>query len=245
MPPKSVQWGESVGPARDGKAALAYLTKSQRDRSIDHALRFAVRVQHDMVGVGRGLATRIAAACALAFFATSAVADDDDVQYSYTFQTIKRLHFCDFNTMIVHVPMMIKLTAAVIGDDTKPADHNVRVMYMVEAFVAVPGKQTQFDLKEVKVLSGRIISNVFNTDLMASKNDDNRPSLGASYSITTEGSLALFYNLMAQNGTYTLSVELENQPILGLDVKPTPKMDDPVMKWLKCSIAVSRNKLPQ
>jgi hypothetical protein len=192
------------------------------------------------------LVMRITAACALAFFATSAVADDDsDIQYSYSFQTIKHLHFCDFHTTIIHVPMLIKLTAAIIGDDTKPTDHKIRVMYIVEAFVAIPGKQTQFDLKEVKVLSGRIISNVFNTDLMASKNDDNRPSLGASYSITSEGSLALFYNLMAQNGAYTLAVELENQPMFGLDVKPTPKMNNPVTKWLECSIALSRNKLPQ
>ena len=100
---------------------------------------------------------RIAAACALAFFATSAVADDDlPIQYDYTFQTIKPLHFCDFHTTIVHVPMLIKLTAAIISDDTKAADHSTRVMYMVEAFVAVPGKQTQFDLKEVKVVTGRI-----------------------------------------------------------------------------------------
>jgi hypothetical protein len=78
--------------------------------------------------------------------------------------------------------------------------------------------------------------------LRRTKSDDK--GLGATYFITSEGSLALFYNLMAQNGTYTLAVELENQPIFGLDVKPTPKMDDAVKKWLECSIAVSRNKLP-
>lgn len=77
---------------------------------------------------------------------------------------------------------------------------------------------------------------------MASKNVDK--GMGASYSITSEGSLALFYTLMVQNGTYTLAVELENQPVLGVDVKPTPQMNDPVMKWLKCGVAISEHKPP-
>jgi hypothetical protein len=45
-------------------------------------------------------------------------------------------------------------------------------------------------------------------NLHASKNVDNGP--GASYNITSEGSLALVTNLMTMRGAYTLAVDFES-----------------------------------
>jgi hypothetical protein len=91
---------------------------------------------------------RIIAACALAFFATSAVAenlviDDASVQYGYSFETLGSQHFCDFTTVMAKAPMVIKLTAAYVTDDARPKDQDIRVAYIVEAFVIGPGKNSK------------------------------------------------------------------------------------------------------
>jgi len=91
---------------------------------------------------------RIIAACALAFFATSAVAenlviDDASVQYGYSFETLGSQHFCDFTTVMAKAPMVIKLTAAYVTDDAKPKDQDIRVAYIVEAFIIGPGKNSK------------------------------------------------------------------------------------------------------
>jgi hypothetical protein len=193
-------------------------------------------------------AVRIIAACALAFFATGAVAenlvmDDPSVQYTYSFETRGPLHFCDFATIMGKGPILIKLTAAFITDDTKPKDEDLTVGYIVEAFAAAVDENSQLKSKQVKVVSGRIISDIFNSDLMASKAVDK--DLGATYTIPSEGSLALFMNLLTIRGAYSLAVEFENNSSLIINVKPTPEIFNPANKWNACSIAVMQHQRPQ
>jgi hypothetical protein len=190
---------------------------------------------------------RIVVTCALAFFATSAVAenlvmDDARVQYTYSFETRGPLHFCDLATVMAKAPMVIKLTAAFITDDTKPKDKDLTVTYIVEAFVVRAGNNSQLESKQVKVTAGRIISDIFNSDLHATKNFDR--DLGASYNIPSEGSLALFTNLITIRGAYTLAFELENHSSLIVNVKPTQEIFDASEKWNKCSIALMQHQLP-
>ena len=186
--------------------------------------------------------------CALAFFAATAVAEnlvlnDPIVHYGYTYETRGSLHFCDFSTTMTKppLPMFIKLTAAFITDDKKPRDHDTTVAYIVEASF-VRAFKPSLDTQDIKVVAGRIISDVFNSDLMATKNADK--DLGASYNIPSEGSLALFTNLMTVRGAYTLAVEFENNASLTINVKPTPEMLDPSEKWLKCSVAIMQHQKP-
>jgi hypothetical protein len=40
-------------------------------------------------------------------------------------------------------PMVIKLTAAYVTDDARPKDQDIRVAYIVEAFVIGPGKNSK------------------------------------------------------------------------------------------------------
>lgn len=185
------------------------------------------------------------AACALAFFATTAVAektviDDPVIQYSYTYNTIGSQHFCDLATVMwimwKKVPMEIKLTAAFILDDTKPKDKNLSVMYVVEALDARAKKN-------VKVIGSRIISDVFDSNLNASKLIDNQGA--AAYAITAEGSLALFENLMTAPRAYALAIEFENNANLTINVKPTPEFFGPSAKWLECSVAITKDRPPQ
>jgi hypothetical protein len=96
--------------------------------------------------------------------------------------------------------------------------------------------------KQVKVTAGRIISDIFNSDLHATKNFDR--DLGASYNIPSEGSLALFTNLITIRGAYTLAFELENHSSLIVNVKPTQEIFDASEKWNKCSIALMQHQLP-
>jgi hypothetical protein len=191
---------------------------------------------------------RIVVTCALAFFATSAVAenlvmDDARVQYTYSFETRGPLHFCDLATVMAKAPMVIKLTAAFITDDTKPKDKDdLTVSYIVEAFVVRAGNNSQLESKPVKVVAGRIISNIFNSDLHATKNIDK--DLGASYNIPSEGSLALFTNVLTLRGAYKLAVEFEDHTSLIVNVRPTPEIFDASEKWNKCSIAIMQHQPP-
>jgi hypothetical protein len=97
--------------------------------------------------------------------------------------------------------------------------------------------------KDIKVFAGRIISDVFDTDLHATKNADK--GLGASYIIPSEDSLKLFTNLLTIRGAYTLVVELENNVSLTINVKPMPEMLDAAQKWTKCSLAIMEHRKPQ
>src|SRR5947209_3967912 len=192
---------------------------------------------------------RIIAACMVALFATSAVAenlviDNARGQYTYSYHARGPLHFCDLATTIANAPIVIKLTAAFITDDTKPKDRDLSVMYLVEAFlVRAPKGSNKLESKQVKVVAGRIVSDIFNSDLHASKNVDK--DMGASYAITSEGSLALFTNVLTIRGAYTLAIELENNSSLTVNVKPTPEISDPSEKWNKCSIAMMEHRPPQ
>ena len=191
---------------------------------------------------------RIIAACILAFFATSAVAenivmDDAHIQYTYSFDTREPLHFCDLATTMAKPPIVVKLTAAFITDDTKPKENDLSAMYIVEAFiVGTPKGSNKMESKQIKVVAGRIISNTFNSDLHASKNIDK--DLGASYAIPSEASLMLFTNVLTIPGIYTLAVDLENNTSVIVNVKPTPEIFGPSEKWNKCSIAIMQHQLP-
>ena len=136
---------------------------------------------------------------------------------------------------------MIKLTGAFITDDAKPND--LHVAYIVEAFVVGPGKNGQLEPHELKVVAGRIISDIFNSDLHATKNNDK--DLGASYNIPNEDSLMLFTNVMSMPHEYTLAVEFENNGHLIVHVKPTPEQLDASNKWTKCSIALMEHRSPK
>src|SRR6516225_1454527 len=88
-----------------------------------------------------GLAMRIVAVgCALAFLATVAKAEsslvvaDALIKYGYTYETLGSRHFCDLATVMGKGPLLVKLTAAYITDDTKPKGKDIIVAYMVEAF---------------------------------------------------------------------------------------------------------------
>jgi hypothetical protein len=196
-----------------------------------------------------GLAVRIiVAASILALFAAHAmpaenlVIDDTRIQYNYTFQTLGSQHFCDLATTIIKAPLVIKLTAAFVTDDAKPKDQQLTVAYIVEAFVTRLGKNSQLESQQVKVAAGRIISDVFNTDLHASKTAEQAGVLGASYIIPSEGSLALFMNALTIRGTYTLAVEVENHSMIIAKVRPTPEIFDPSEKWNKCSLALMQQR---
>jgi hypothetical protein len=190
---------------------------------------------------------RLTTASVLALFATSAVAenivvDDPSVKYVYTYETLGSLHFCDLATVIAKVPIAIKLTSAFVTDDAKPKDQDVTVVYIVDAFIVHVGKNSQLESNQVKVVAGRIVSDVFHSDLHAMKNIDN--ALGASYTIRSEGSVGLFTNLMLR-GSYALAVEFENSPSLTVDVRPTTEILDASEKWTKCSIAIMEHRPPQ
>ena len=139
--------------------------------------------------------------------------------------------------------MMIKLTAAFIADDAKPKDKNVTVAYIVEAFVVGPGKNGQLENHELKVVAGRIISDIFNSDLHATKNNDK--DLGASYNIPNEASLQSFTNVVSMPHAYTLAVNFENNGELIVNVKPTPEQLTEGMKWNKCSIGLMEHRSPK
>jgi hypothetical protein len=190
---------------------------------------------------------RLVAASTLALFATSAIADnivmdDPSIKYVYTYETLGSLHFCDLATVIAKTPLAIKLTSAFVTDDAKPKNKDVTVVYIVDAFVAGIGKNSQLEFKQVKVVASSIISDSFHSDLHAIKNIDSH--LGASYTIRSEGSVGLFTNLMLR-GAYALAVEFENSPSLKVDVRPTAEILDPSEKWTKCSIAIMEHRPPQ
>jgi hypothetical protein len=155
---------------------------------------------------------------ALALAAGSANANDltiDDarVQYNYSQEVRGPLHFCDLSTTISKAPIIVKLTSPFVTDDGKPKESDLSVGYIVEAFVVsgkIPG-----DVKQIRVLAGRINSDVFHTDLHATKGKDS--TLGASYLIPSEGSLSLFLATMTR-GKFALVVDLENQSSLRLNV---------------------------
>src|SRR5271166_2941029 len=166
----------------------------------------------------------VVAACVLAFFGTSAIAespiwDDAIIQYTYAFETLGSQHVCNFATVMTKAARVIKLTAAFIYDDKKLKGQELTVSYIVEAFVR--DVKASLDTKQVKVVAGRIISDIFNSDLHATKNIDN--ALGASYNVSYGGSRAsLLTNLMTTRSAYTLVVEFENNSSLTVNVKPTP-----------------------
>lgn len=190
------------------------------------------------------------AACALGFLATGAKAEsptiitDAQTQYNYTYETLGSRHFCDLATVMAKAPMLIKLTAAFITDDTKPRDNDLTVAYIVEAFIVGAAKgSNKLEPKQVKVVSGKIISNIFHSDLHASKNVD--PGLGASYQIGSEGALALFTSIVSVIGKYDLGIELEHNTSLVFRMKPTPALSDAAMKWNECSVAIMEHRSPQ
>jgi hypothetical protein len=128
-------------------------------------------------------------------------------------------------------PRVIKLTAAFIYDDKKLKGQDLTVAYIVEAFVR--DVKASLDTKQVKVVAGRIISDIFNSDLHATKNIDK--DLGASYNVSYGGSRAsLLTNLMTTRSAYTLVVEFENNSSLTVNVKPTPESSGPSEKWMSC-----------
>jgi len=107
----------------------------------------------------------VIAACVPALFSESVVAenlvmDDPSIQYNYSYEKLGSQHFCDLTTMMAKAPMVIKLTAAFITDDIKPKDKDVKVAYVVEGFAARVGKNSQLEVKPIKVVAGRIISDV-------------------------------------------------------------------------------------
>lgn len=182
--------------------------------------------------------------CAAMLFAQGAVAqntvmDNPSIQYSYTYQKRGPRHFCDFATLMSKAPLAIKLTAAFIFDDTKPKDKNVTTAYIVEAFVARMGQNSQLETTPIKVVSARIISDVFHSDLHAIQNVSK--DVSASYTIPSEGSLALFTNVMTVSGKYTLAVEFENHASIIVNVIPNEKILNASEKWMKCAIAVAEH----
>ena len=188
----------------------------------------------------------IVAACVLGFFGTSAIAespiwDDAIIQYTYTFETLGSQHVCNLATVMTKVPRVIKLTAAFIYDDKKPKGQDLTVTYIVEAFVR--DVKTSRDTKQVRVVAGRIISDIFNSDLHATKNIDK--DLGASYNVSYGGSRAsLLTNLMTTRSAYTLVVEFENNSSLTVNVKPTPEISGPSEKWMNCLAAFLQHQSP-
>jgi hypothetical protein len=191
---------------------------------------------------------RIIAACAFAFFATSAVAenlviDDASIQYTYSFDTRGPLHSCALATTMAKAPIVIKLTAAFITDDAKPKDNDLTVTYVVDAFfVGAADKNSKLEPKQVKVVGARIISDIFNSDLHAVRNVDK--DLGASYNISSEGSIGPFTNVLTIRGIYTLAVEFEDHTNVIVNVKETPDIFSPGEKWNKCSIAIIQHQPP-
>jgi hypothetical protein len=184
----------------------------------------------------------------LACFATSAVADnlvinDPSIQYAYTYQKLGARHFCDLATVMAKAPIVIKLTAAFVTDEAKPKDRNLTVAYMVEAFVVCAARGAPLESKQFKIIAGRIVSDIFHSDLHATKNVDR--DLGVSYNIPSEGSLALFTNLMTLHGAYSLAIELENHSTMLVKVNPTADILDASEKWTKCSVAIMRGRNPQ
>lgn len=190
---------------------------------------------------------RIIAACILAFFAASAVAeslviDDANIRSIYSFNERGPLHFCHFTTTMAKAPMVIKLTALFITDDAKPKDKNLTVGYGVDA-ILVGAPNASNKLEQIKVISGKIISDTFNSDVHASKNVDD--GLSASYNITSPDSLALFLDLLTIRGAYKLAVEFENNPGLIVNVKPTPETFNAGEKWNLCGVAIMEHRPPQ
>src|ERR1700756_4419709 len=115
------------------------------------------------------------AASVLALFATSAIAenvvvDDPSIKYVYTYKTLGSRHFCDLATVIAKAPLAIKLTSAFVTDAPTPKTQDVPVVFIVDAFIVGIGKNSQLEFKQVKVVTGRIISDVFRSDLHAMKN---------------------------------------------------------------------------
>jgi hypothetical protein len=185
---------------------------------------------------------RIVAACVLALFATCAVAgnfvwDEAQVQYSFTSNTFGSRHLCGFATSMLQPPMIIILTASSTVDDAKPEDKNITVTYAVGAYLTGPGRSGKLESHSVKVVAGRIISDVFNSDLHATKNVDD--GFTASYTIRSMDSFARFTKVLMLSGAYRLAVDLEKNSSLLINVNPTPEISDPVGKWNKCSIALN------
>ena len=176
--------------------------------------------------------------------AENIVINNPNIQYNYTHQTLGSLNFCDFATVVAKAPFVIKLTAAFVTDDTKPKNENLTVAYMVEAFLVRVGKNnSKLESAPIKVTAGRIISDSFHSDLMTTKNIDK--GLGASYTITSEGSLALFTSVVTVRGEYSLAVELENRANLIVNVRPTPKILEASEKWNECGLAIMEHRTPQ
>ena len=95
---------------------------------------------------------RIFVTCALALFASAAMAenivlDNPSIKYTYSFQTLGSRHFCDFATVMAKAPMVIKLTGAFVTDDTKPKDNDLTVSYIVEAFFVRVGNNSQLEIQ--------------------------------------------------------------------------------------------------
>jgi hypothetical protein len=191
--------------------------------------------------LGAALALTVTAAGA-----KSIVIDDADIQHSYDFVTRGPLHFCQFVTTIVKAPIVIKFTAAFITDDAKPKDHELTVAYIVEAFAARLDKNRKLETKQLKVENGRIISDVFRSDPYASKNvEASRAGLGATYTIPSEGSVALFMNTLAADRNYTLAVDLENNTTMVATVRPTADLLATSLRWHECGSAIMEHRPPK
>jgi hypothetical protein len=173
--------------------------------------------------------------------AEDTVIDDATIQYEYTFQTIKSAKLCDLATFLIKEPLIVKFTVAHI-DFTRPEGKEHWVTYIVEAFAAVPApkKTPPFERKELRVANGRIISDIFHSDLHAHKDLYGGPS----YFIISEGELALFTALVGK-GVYTLDVELENHNHFIFNVTPTPELFKAYEKWALCAIALMEQRTPK
>jgi hypothetical protein len=183
----------------------------------------------------------IAAYMVLSSFVTGAMAenlvmDHPSIHYGYNYETLGSRHFCDFATLAAKASIMVKLTAIFSTDDEKVTDQDLSVSYYVEAFLIHADKNSQLVPQQVKVVAARIISDVFNTDLHASKNVDT--GLGASYSITSEEALHQFTNVITLRGEYVLYVEFPTHDNLTINVQPTADILGPSQKWTKCSVAI-------
>ena len=185
---------------------------------------------------------RIIAACIFYFIAITAMAerltvDKPDVEYKYNFNTQGKLHFCDLAAAISQEFMLFRLTAAFISDDLKPKGSDISLIYVVDAFVLLRTGATQ-----IKINGGKIISDGFKSDLHASRGISK--DLSVYYSIESDGSRALFNNLMTMRGAYTLIVGLENGINMTINVNLTADIVGESQKWLKCIAALRERRLP-
>jgi hypothetical protein len=164
--------------------------------------------------------------------------DDAHVQYNYSYDKHGPIQLCNLATVALKDPIVVKLTSSFYIDERKAKDADLSMAYAVEAFVG----NNPADAKQIRVLAGRIISDVFDTDLHAEKAIGS--IIGAAYFIRSEGSRAPFVSVITR-GNFTLVVEFENRPTMTFHVRPTPEILEPSQKWSKCSVDIAEHRSAQ